>query len=138
MRWHLNIKVGIKTQSSVAITSSATVSDWAFWGTPGIDWIWQTTSGLGTIVAIVNPIMDPIGSMKVASRLVGEWASILREYELLWSRVDTLSGQEARDIYQSITAKEDQLHELGVMIPSKRAIIDLCSRDVCMSRGLIV
>lgn len=122
----------------VAITSSAAVSGWAFWGTPGVDWIWMVASGLATVVAIVNPIMDPIGIMKAASQLVGEWASILREYDLLWSQVDTLSVQEIRGIYQSIAAKEVPLHGLGVAIPRKREIIDRCTRDICMSRGLTV
>lgn len=120
----------------IAIASSTTVSGWAFWGVPGLDWIWKLASAAATLVAIALPIFDPAASMKAASRLAGAWSSILSECKLLWTQVDAASEPEGRELLQAIMAKETPLAESESSLPKHLRLVRRCRSDVWRSRGL--
>jgi len=120
----------------IAITSSTVVSGWAIWGKPGVDWIWHTASALACIVSLALPIFDPANSMKAASRLTGAWFSILKDYELLWTRVDTLDESEARKFCHTIQEEEKRLVEIESSLNKHRGLALRCEDEVRRSRGL--
>jgi hypothetical protein len=119
----------------VAATSSTVVSGWAIWGRPGLDWIWQGASGLAALVALALPIWDPANSMKVAAKLAGAWFSILKDYELLWTRVDELTEAQARELCERIQAEEKRVADLEPLLRENRRLARQCEEAVRRSRA---
>jgi hypothetical protein len=129
-RWDRGAKI------LIALTASTSVSGWAVWGTPGLDWVWKVLSATSAVVAVALPIIDPTTSLKATSNLKGAWVAILKDYELLWSELPMLSEQSAYDAYQRIMNEEKKLGELEAVFPRSRRLILDCQDEVCRARGL--
>jgi len=123
------------TKIFVAIMSSAAVTGWAVWGTPGLSWIWQSASALAAVVAVAQPILDPTKSIKTASQLAGAWYGTHKDYQVLWTRVDTASGKEVRERCQELMTEEKRLAELGATLTTRRQLARRCEEEVRRSRS---
>ncbi len=131
-RWDRGAKI------LIALTASTSVSGWAVWGAPGLDWAWKVLSATSAVVAVALPIIDPTTSLKTAANLKASWGSILGEYELLWSELPMLSERSAHDAYQRIMNEEKKLGELEAVFPRSSRLILECQDEVCRARGLEV
>jgi len=120
----------------VAAAASAAVSGWALWGTPGLDWVWESFSALAAIVAVALPICDPAKSMKTASTLSASWFAVMRDYELLWTKVDDLSETDGRSECQTMVTTEKALAEPETTLRQRRSLARRCEREVLLARGL--
>jgi hypothetical protein len=120
----------------VAVMSSAAVAGWAIWNEPGLDTAWHTAGGLAAIVAVALPILNPAKSANTASQLAGAWFSILRDYEMLWTRVDVAEEVELRDASERIISAEKPLSEIESALSLRRGLARRCENEVRQSRGL--
>lgn len=106
----------------IAVTSSAAVSGWAVWSHPGVDWIWKLASAVAAVVAIALPLADPAKSLRIASELAGEWFAVLREYELLWARIDDTSDALVDETCRPLAEQEKKLSELEAALSINKRI----------------
>lgn len=120
----------------VAVMSSAAVSGWAIWGQPGVNWLWQAASALATIVAVALPIINPANSVNLASRLAGGWFSILKDYEVLWVRLDSESEESAQEACGKVLQEEKRLVDLETNLRKNERLARAAELNVRRSRGL--
>jgi hypothetical protein len=93
-------------------------------------------SGAAALIAIAHPILNPSASLKTASTLSGAWFAILKDYELLWSQLPSISEAAAQELYTRIVSEEKKLAELESTLHVRRNIVLDCQDEVCASRGL--
>lgn len=120
--WHRGIDRAAKVL--IALTSSATVSGWAIWGRPGLDWIWKLTSAAAAITAVALPVFDPAKSMRTASELAGSWFAVMRDYEMLWAEVDDAAEDKVRDKCSILATEEKRLSQLESSLSVNKRIAD--------------
>ena len=120
----------------VGVMSSATVSGWAVWGAPGINWIWQAASVLAAAVAIALPIWNPAGLLKTACSLGESWFSLKRDYELLWTSVDDLTDEDGRAQCKALMDQEKPLAEREAPLVTSGRLARDCQIQVFLARGL--
>jgi len=129
-RWDKRAKI------FVAITSSTAVAGWAIWSEVGFNTLWTVAGGLAAVVAVAQPILDPARSIKTSGQLSGAWFSILRDYELLWTSVDSTNEDALRQSLAPIFLEEKRLMELETTLQKRKRIAQKCEAEVRRSRGL--
>ena len=129
-RWDLGLKIFL------AAATSATVSSWAVWNLSGLSVAWKLLTGVSALVALSLPFINMPELLRAASSLRGAWFSILKDYEVLWSRVPDLDDGAARAEYGKIAEEEKKLAELETKIRRRRRLVLACQDEVCRARGL--
>lgn len=121
----------------VAVTASTTVSGWAIWGKEGFEWLWQAASAASALAALALPFFDLPNKLKSCSTLKGAWFSILRDYELLWAELDSLSEAAGRARLAVSMKEEKDLIELEAPFGKDVKLVRACQDDVIRARGLV-
>jgi hypothetical protein len=140
-RYYARLTVRFQSQDRwakllIAVTSSTTVSGWAIWSKAGLDWLWHGASAVTAIVGLALPVVDPTRSMKTANKLSAAWYAILKDYELLWSQVDTLPEVGARAEWEKLLEKEELLAESAATLGFDTHLAGQSEQEVRRSRGL--
>lgn len=120
----------------VAAMSSAAVAGWAIWDESGFQTAWHAAGGLAAVVAVALPILNPSKAAAAASQLTGAWFSLLRDYEMLWTRVDAADEAELREAAERIVSAEKPLSDIESALSMHRGLAKRCEDEVRRSRGL--
>jgi|GEM_PF-2093246 len=125
----------------LAFMASGAVGGWIIWQDPaaypyGV-LTWKILSSASAVLSVVMPIINVAKKLEAASRLKGEWNDVVREYDVLWLRVEGISQQKAIEEVARIGHMESELAAVEAILPTNdRKLTRRCQNEVKQARGL--
>jgi alpha-beta hydrolase superfamily lysophospholipase len=112
----------------LAATSSGSIAGWAFWESYPL--IWKFLSGISALLAVSSPILDIQGQAKCSLLLYTTWIEIVREYDILWLKIENGNLNDSEkiiSIYQKIRDKEIQCGKQDARYTVDRKLLEKLS-----------